>query len=561
MKRIYLIPALFSAVTLFSCSDDDNSLDLKLPENLGTPNEWYYAGGKLGTTKIQSAYAYRQAAPAVYVAGMGGKFQIGEALFEKDYNTNTSSSASFTGLGPVYVRRGCLYCHPNYGHGKRQNEYRADQMGNGYLLVCYDKQTNAYIYSVAGMPQTGAIKPFKPQIDEKQIKIQWKKYTDEWGNKFDDGETYDLEYPEVTIPASAYYSPVTVMRNGKQEVIPADKVASEIGVRLESTIGIYGTGLIDAIPEDSITKEWARQSAYFNSAGKADALNPAMWNQGTNTWNSYYSNSVQGDGTKYVRRFTYALSRGPLLDAAGANAIWNITNVTRPDRRYHYLSLDDKIYATTSMNDTDVQAGFPEYINTIDPNKKHPTWHTDDVKQNIYNYLTAKDLDAEMTTEQYKNLMIWHRGLAVPAARNTTTTRFKHGLKLFNEIGCTSCHRPSWQTGDDHIQDPNKLFGDNDMPRYPHQTIWPYSDLVQHRLFMENDIRTGWCRTTPLWGRGLSQLCTGEGSRLHDCRARNTLEAIMWHGNAKSDARWTIDKFRKLSKAERNDIIFFVESI
>ena len=99
------------------------------------------------------------------------------------------------------------------------------------------------------------------------------------------------------------------------------------------------------------------------------------------------------------------------------------------------------------------------------------------------------------------------------------------------------------------------------MPRYPHQTIWPYSDLVQHRLFMPNNIRTGWCRTTPLWGRGLSKLCTGAEDRLHDCRARNTLEAIMWHGCAKSDARYCIEKFRNLSKEQRDDIIFFVESI
>lgn len=557
MKHKYLIPALLSAMTMVSCSDDEK-LDVTLPESLGTPSEWYYAGGKLGTTNIQSSYAYRQATQAVDDAGLSASFQIGEALFEKDYNTNTEGA--FAGLGPVYVRRGCLYCHPNYGHGKRQNEYRADQDGNGYLLVVYDKQTNAYIYSVAGMPQTAAVEPFKPQIDEKQITIDWKKYTDEWGNKFPDGETYELEYPEVTIPASAYYSPVTVMRNGKYVVIPSDQVAEQIGVRLESTIGIYGTGLIDAIPEDSITKEWAQQGAYFNSVGKTDGLNPAMWNQSTGEWNSYYVNKT-GDKKNYVRRYTYALSRGPLLDAAGANAIWNITNVNRPDRRSLYLSLEGTIYAKSSMEDPDVQAGFPAYIAKIDPEKKHPTWHTDDVKQNIYNYLTAKDHDAEMTQQQFKNFMIWHRGLAVPAARNTTTDKFKHGLKLFNEIGCTSCHRPSWTTGDDHIQDPNMLFTDNDMPRYPHQKIWPYTDLVQHRLFMENDIRTGWCRTTPLWGRGLSQLCTGEGSRLHDCRARNTLEAIMWHGNAKSDARWTIEKFRKLSKSDRDDIIFFIESI
>ena len=527
MKHIYLVPALFSALALTACTDDDN-LDVHLPEaEYGTPNEWYYAGGKLGTTSIQSAYAYRQATQAVDDAGLSLNFQIGESLFEKDYNT---SNDAFAGLGPVYVRRGCLYCHPNYGHGKRQTAYRADQDGNGYLLVVYDKKTDAYIYSVAGMPQTKAVKPFKPQIDESKINIKWKNYTDEWGNKFPDGETYSLIYPEVTIPADAYYSPVTVKRDGKYVVIPADQVASEIGVRLESTIGIYGTGLTDAIPDDSITAEWKRQSEYFNSVGKTNALNPAYWSQADNKWVSYYVNKA-GDKKQYVRRYTYAMSRGPILDAAGANAIWNITNVTRPDRRYHYLSLDGTIYAKSSMEDPDVQAGFPEYIKQIDPNNAHPTWHTTDVKQNIYNYLMAKDLDAEMSSQQYKNFMIWHRGLAVPAARNTNT------------------------------QDPNGIFKNNDMPRYPHQKIWPYTDFVQHRLFMENDIRTGWCRTTPLWGRGLSKLCTGAEDRLHDCRARNNMEAIMWHGNAKSDARYAIEKFRNLKKADRDNIIFFIESI
>ncbi len=544
-------------MALTACTDDDNA-DWNLPEaEFGTPNEWYYAGGKLGTTSIQSAYAYRQATPAVDNAGMGAAFQIGESLFEKDYNT---TSNAFAGLGPVYVRRGCLYCHPNYGHGKRQeNYYRANQEGNGYLLVIYDKKTNAYIYSVAGMPQTKAIEPFKPQIDEDQIRITWEKYTDEWGNKFPDGETYDLTYPEVTIPYTAYYSPVTVKRNGENVVIPNDQVADEIGVRLESTIGIYGTGLTDAIPEDSITAEWKRQSKYFNSVGKTDALNPAMWSQTDNNWVSYYSNATTG--TKYVRRYTYALSRGPVLDGPGANAIWNITNVTRPDRRSHYLSLDPNIYATTSAEDADVQDGFPAYIEKVDPMHTHPSWHTDDVKANIKNYLLAKDLDPEMTSNQYKNFMIWHRGLAVPAARNTTTDRFKKGMKLFKEIGCANCHRPSWTTGDDNIQDPNGVFTNADMPRYPQQKIWPYSDFVQHRLFMKNDIRTGWCRTTPLWGRGLSKLCTGSEDRLHDCRARNTMEAIMWHGNAKSDARYSIEKFRKLSKTDRDNIIFFIESI
>lgn len=563
MKKFYFLPLALSAALMMSCKDNvssvDNIIDIDPGETTEHPEE-YYAGGVLGTTTYQNAYAYQQPTPAVEKANMQMEFQNGETLFERDFNNNTSGA--FTGLGPLAVRVGCLYCHPAYGHGKRMTRYKANDMGNGYLLVIYDKQTNSYIQSVAGMPQTIAIEPFKTPIDENKIEIKWLTYTDEWGNKFPDGETYDLIYPEVTIPYSAYYSPITVSRSGNLVELNESEYNDQIGIRLESTIGIYGTGLTDAIPDDSITKQWASESAYFNSIGKTDALNPAMWNQSAGTWNSYYSNSKQGDGTKYVRRMTYALSRGPMLDGPGANAIWNITNVTRSDRRYHYLDLNGKIYAKTAMNDPEVQAGFPAYIERVDPEKKHAEWRTDNVADNIYNYLTSTTLDAEMTDQQYKNLMIWHRGLAVPAARNVGTDKFNEGKKLFTEIGCAACHRPSWTTGEDHIQDPNKFFkSDDDMPRYPNQKIWPYTDFVQHRLFMVNDIRTGWCRTTPLWGRGLSKLCTGAEERLHDCRARSTMEAIMWHGNAKSDARSSVEKFRNLTKEQRNNIIYFLESI
>ncbi len=554
MRINYLISISIAVLATAACSKSGNSsLGPTTPKD--NPDE-YYAGGKLGTTTLVNAYAYQQPTPAVENAGLDLEFQNGETLFERDFNQN--KEGAFTGLGPLAVRVGCLYCHPNYGHGKRQDRYRASDMGNGYLLVIYDKQTNAYVRSVAGMPQTVAVEPFKAPIDETKIVIHWKDYTDEWGNKFDDGEPYELTYPEVTIPGDAYYSPMVVLRNGEKVVIPKDQIADEIGVRLESTIGIYGTGLTDAIPEEDITKQWEDESDYFNSIGKTDALNPLYWDQSGKKWNSMY---VGGDKKSYVRRYTYALSRGPVLDGPGANAIWNITNVTRSDRRKHYLDMDGTIYATTAMNDPDVQDGFEEYINDVDPDKKHPEWHTDNVADNIYAYLTSKTLDAEMSDESYKNLMIWHRGLAVPAARNVNTDKFKEGKRLFTEIGCAACHRPSWTTGEDNIQDPNMMFGNSDMPRYPKQTIWPYSDFVQHRLYMENDIRSGWCRTTPLWGRGLSKLCTGSEDRLHDCRAKNTMQAIMWHGNPKSDARKPVEEFRKLTKEQRNAVIFFCESI
>lgn len=552
MKRVLFYGSLLSVCMIAtSCHDDDNNSD-EIIDDKKELSEDYYTGGKLGTVFNATSNAYEQPSPACDNADFSYFFKKGESLFERDFNETEGSA--FYGLGPVYVRKGCLYCHPSYGHGKRQNEYRESTMGNGYLLVIYDKTTNAYIRSVAGMPQTGAVQPFKAPIDEKKINITWNYYTDEWGNKFPDGETYELTYPEVTIPEDAFYSPVIAARGGVDVEIPIE----EVGVRLESTIGIYGTGITDAIPDSAITNEWVRQSKYFNSIGKTDALNPAYWNQTKNEWSSFYKGLT---GTPYVRRYTYAMTRGPILDAAGANAIWNITNVTRSDRRYHYLDLAGIYYAQTSSKDPDVQAGFTEYINRIDPTKKHPEWHTGDLEKDIYTYLTSKQLEPEMSDKDYHAFMVWHRGLAVPAARNLDDADVQKGKKLFTEIGCDKCHRPSWTTGDDEIHDPNGMFTNKDMPRYPHQKIWPYTDFVQHRLYMVNDIRTGWCRTTPLWGRGLSKMCTGAEERLHDCRARNVIEAIMWHGDKQSDARRTVEKFRALSKDERNAVVKFINAI
>ena len=513
---------LSAAVILFAACNRDEEPQ---PEPQPGVSEETYAGGLLGTTFNQSASAYEDPTPAVVNAGMVNAFKYGEMFFE---HTVTQNNPPFNGLGPLYVRSSCESCHPGYGHGRRMERYRADDWGNGYLLVVYNSATNAYESSVAGMPQTKAVAPFKPSIDEEKITIAWLPYTDDWGNRFPDGETYDLIYPEVNIPEDAFYAPLSTPY-------------AQLAFRLESTIGIYGTGLLDAIPDDSLKAQYQRES----DAGAT--LNPAIWAGGD--WASYYGN------TTHPKRFTYALTRGPLQDAPGSNAIWNITNVTRSNKRSHYLSLNADIYAQASANDPDVQAQFYNYF---------PQWNkTGNPATDIYNYLRCDTLPAEMSDQDYVNFMVWHRGLAVPAARNIDDPDVQRGKKLFNEMGCAYCHRPSWITGEDNFTDPTGFFRDGDarLPRYPHQKIWPYSDFVQHKLCMVNDIRTGWCRTTPLWGRGLAPICSGHADRLHDCRARNVIEAIMWHGSAQSDARWSVEKFRQLSKADRDAVVKFINAI
>ena len=526
MRKIVLLSAAaLLTLGLAGCVDDDPKKPITPAEGV---EEETYAGGVLGTTFNQSASAYEDPTPAVEQAGMVTEFKYGEFFFE---HTITQNSAPFNGLGPLYVRSSCENCHPGYGHGRRMDRYNAEDWGNGYLLVVYNKNTDAYETSVAGMPQTRAVLPFKPSIDESGIHISWMNYTlPEFGNAFPDGEAYSLIYPEVTIDESAFYAPLSEGTS-----------YSDLDFRLESTIGIYGTGLLDAIDDDSLKAQYQREY------DMGMPLNPAIWNG--SDWASYYGN------TTHPKRFTYALSRGPLQDAAGANAIWNIPNVTRKDRRSHYLSLNKSLYAKAASEDPDVQADFYKYF---------PQWNkSGDPKTDIYNYLMCDTLPIEMADKDYVNFMVWHRGLAVPAARNLSDPTVQRGRKLFRDLGCATCHRPSWETGDDRFTDPNGFFADADsrLPRYPHQKIWPYSDMVQHQLKMKNDIRTGWCRTTPLWGRGLAQLCSGHSDRLHDCRARNTLEAILWHGCPGSDAMESFRQFYNLPKADRDAVVKFIDAI
>jgi CxxC motif-containing protein (DUF1111 family) len=100
------------------------------------------------------------------------------------------------------------------------------------------------------------------------------------------------------------------------------------------------------------------------------------------------------------------------------------------------------------------------------------------------------------------------------------------------------------------------------LPVYPYQVIYPYTDMLQHRLYMKNGIHGSWCRTTPLWGRGLSMLNTGAEDRLHDCRARNEIEAIMWHAySKKSDAYASTERFFYLPKADRDAVVKFLRAI
>ena len=523
-------------------------------------DEWY-PGGRLGTTLNVTAGCYEDETPAVDEMGLMRAFNLGEAAFERNFTINTEP---FRGLGPAYLRTSCLDCHPGYGHGKRQQYYKAGY-GNGYLLVIYHPVDGAnsddgpYVAEVTGMPQTKAAAPFLPPIDEDRIRIDWipvEQMESGLPMTFPDGEKYELIYPEVTIPEAAFNTDPTPYQTGNKAV----------AFRLESTIGIIGTGLLDAIPEEDI-------KAQYQSEARFVELNPAFWDKEANdfaatAWytlaeGQFADGTPAPAGTKKVKRFTYAMTRASLQDGAGANAIWNITNVSRSDRPFLYTT---KAWAKAMSENAEVIAAIqadpssPYYADGTKEGIADAVLHLLDPSTNQFDN-EWHNFEPEMSGDQYYNFLVWHRGLSIPRARDLNREEVQRGKQVFTEIGCASCHRPSWKTKEDNYWAPAIVSG-KPLPRYQEQTIWPYTDMIQHRLYMKNGIHGSWCRTTPLWGRGLSKANTGAEDRLHDNRARNVVEAIMWHAYSKnSDAYRATEKFYYLSTSDREAVIAFVDAI
>jgi CxxC motif-containing protein (DUF1111 family) len=96
-------------------------------------------------------------------------------------------------------------------------------------------------------------------------------------------------------------------------------------------------------------------------------------------------------------------------------------------------------------------------------------------------------------------------------------------------------------------------------------TIRPYTDLLLHDMGEEladgrPDFKASgreW-RTAPLWGIGLVKTVNGHSDLLHDGRARNVTEAILWHGGQAERSR---EAFRSMPKADRAALVKFVESL
>lgn len=224
------------------------------------------------------------------------------------------------------------------------------------------------------------------------------------------------------------------------------------------------------------------------------------------------------------------------------NYVWDIERKTKALGRFGWKAN----VATLKQQDAGAAVGDMGITNPLQLKENCPTAQTD-----CNNSISGGA--PEMSEMQFERLTFYTQTLAPPARRDVNDEQVKRGAKLFEQAQCSACHLPKMRTG----RHPVAELSDQD--------IQPFTDLLLHDMgegLADNRpdfdaSGTEW-RTPPLWGIGLVKTVNHHTFFLHDGRARNLEEAILWHGG---EAKASMERFKKMSKQEREALIRFLESL
>ena len=172
----------------------------------------------------------------------------------------------------------------------------------------------------------------------------------------------------------------------------------------------------------------------------------------------------------------------------------------------------------------------------------------------------------DVSTDDMEDVDLYLHALGVPARRNVNDPIVQRGEQMFYQAKCHLCHVTTLHTRPRGAS----LLNGTELPWLGSQTIHPYSDYLLHDMgseimgvglddhYASGLARGNEWRTTPLWGIGLQQKVNGHTYFLHDGRARNFVEAIMWHGGEGEASK---NLFRQMPKADRDALVQFLWSL
>jgi CxxC motif-containing protein (DUF1111 family) len=319
----------------------------------------------------------------------------------------------------------------------------------------------------------GELHAYLPVPAEVELFLDW----EEQQVEFADGEVVQLRKPRLRFERPAF-----------------GPLGDEVMVSLRNAPPVFGLGLLEAVPEESLLKIAENQLAH----GISGRMNTV--------WDASNQRFTSG-------RFGWKANQ-PNVRQQVAAAAWGDMGVTS--------SLFPR------QNCTDVQVLCRREVPGNDP---------------------------ELSDLSWDELELWTLSLAVPKRRDWTDQDVQRGAKLFEAASCAHCHVPTLTTADMYSR----------LPQLSRQTIHPYTDLLLHDMGEgladgrpDFDATGREWRTPPLWGLGLSERVNGHTALLHDGRARNIVEAILWHGGEAQAAR---EAFRQMPAADRAALLKFLQAI
>ena len=416
-------------------------------------------------------------------------FNLGNALFRKNWVSSPASTLASDGLGPLFNARACQTCHLKDGRGNPM-EISADASSTFFRLA-RGPRNELERESIASLSALNFPDPvYGSQLQDRAIpglkgEARMNVTYAEMPFTLGDGTTVSLRMPTYSLSDLAYgpLDPDTVL---------SPRIANPM----------IGMGLLQAIhPADILAKADPDDSDGDGISGKAQIVRDAK------------------TGKPTLGRFGWK-AQTPTIRQQTASAFEGDIGISNPDAPRH------------SGDCTANQKECLAIVNGV---------------QDRLGQTEAPDPVLDLVTFYAENL-------AVPARRNEGAPDVLKGKELFYASGCASCHTPKFVTSRD-AKDKVHAF----------QLIWPHTDLLLHD--MGEDLADGqpvglangreW-RTPPLWGIGLTKTVSGHSFFLHDGRARNLDEAILWHGGEGQASR---DRFASMAKADRAALIAYLESL
>ena len=473
---------------------DDDGLDVC---DIDVPEDYALSAG-ISTVFENSSYAYD--IEAGWVSGnLYTRFQHGNRLYDNVVNN----------YGPVYAGYSCGSCHQNAGRTKpsvwnlrEDGSYGSGAYGFSAMLVYITRKNGAFFQDYGRVVHDQSIYGVKP---EGRLKVDWHYET----FSFPDGDTYELARPEYTI--TDWYA---------DSIVPSDLFCT---VRIP--LRHVGMGQLMALD----TREIERVAKLSN----------------------YPEYGISG-------RCNYIVERG--VKGVGVSG----------NKAQH--------------QDLTVELGFSSDMGAT--NSRYPEEICEGQSQMTQGSMMGLTYDRlEVSTEDMENVDLYMQSLGVPARRlgsksqkvsvkrNDGTTfsmtereLTKRGEEMFYKAKCHLCHVATLHT----LPRGSVLLAGTQLPWLGNQTIHPYSDFLLHDMGSEimgkglNDnyvsglARGNEWRTTPLWGIGLQSKVNGHTYFLHDGRARNFIEAIMWHGGEGEASK---NLFKHMPRQDRTALVQFLKSL